>query len=556
MNSILDRIMPVLSLIKILDWSIKKARRSRLRGMIRGYQTLKWSGNLNRIAILKERLTELPLGIASQHVSSYVFGAGSLCAELVVRQYLLTRIGYDNLNRSLLIAVGRKNKKVIFPLPKEWRELLNIEGFATHTFLSCFIWWIYILGMYSYGIISIIKILFSVKSSAINETGQIGSNVYFMDLAPGNLPRANNHGENYDVVSWYIRRSSRTSKIKVIHHGLPGIKPYVWNDRNVISQIKVLRPFRCWSQILSFAIWGLIATFIAALDLMRGRWWHALILSQAALAAQARISLVDDLAVEYLFNNSGWIYRPLWTYEVERRGAAVTFYFYAANTEGFLTKKGYPASFLGYRAMNWPRYLVWDSYQADFVRRAVGKSANIEIVGPIWFHGGEGQIQRETIPSLAIFDVTPVRQSFYVQLGLDNEFYTPAVINLFLEHITEVTREYSLGINWKAKKNIGSMAHPQYRQLSKYLQGIDNVKIIDPKVPAIKVIVSSIATISLPFTSTAIIANELGRPSVYYDPTSKLLKSDRAAHGIPILSGIAELRGWVATLINNSGELT
>jgi polysaccharide biosynthesis PFTS motif protein len=69
---------------------------------------------------------------------------------------------------------------------------------------------------------------------------------------------------------------------------------------------------------------------------------------------------------------------------------------------------------------------------------------------------------------------------------------------------------------------------------------------VEPEISAIRVIESSVAVISLPFTSTAIIAKEMGKPSIYYDPTGLLHKDDRAAHGITIISTRDELDNWLS----------
>lgn len=50
--------------------------------------------------------------------------------------------------------------------------------------------------------------------------------------------------------------------------------------------------------------------------------------------------------------------------------------------------------------------------------------------------------------------------------------------------------------------------------------------------------------IGMPFTSTALIARGLGKSSVYYDPTGQLQSDDRAAHGIPIISGPDQSRAF------------
>ena len=74
--------------------------------------------------------------------------------------------------------------------------------------------------------------------------------------------------------------------------------------------------------------------------------------------------------------------------------------------------------------------------------------------------------------------------------------------------------------------------------LSNYLE-------IDPRVDAMVVIQKTKACISLPFTSTALIAKYEGKPSIYYDPSGIIQKNDRAAHGIPVLVNIDELQQWV-----------
>ena len=54
----------------------------------------------------------------------------------------------------------------------------------------------------------------------------------------------------------------------------------------------------------------------------------------------------------------------------------------------------------------------------------------------------------------------------------------------------------------------------------------------------------------MPFTSTALIAAEEKKPSVYYDPLSLLCKGDPAAHGIKILQGKSELQEWFSNLLD------
>jgi polysaccharide biosynthesis PFTS motif protein len=519
---------------------------------MRGYRVLKQSGHLDRIAVVKQALTERPLDLPTPCFSSLVMGAGTASGEIVVRQYLLIQVGFVNLNCALLLALSEEQGRVVFPLPKEWRDVLTQHGFKVARFKSAVLWQCYVCALLVYGVAQIARVVFAGPGSGKGTVLHQKRHVYFAALGPGNLPQKINGSQSHDVISWYLQWPGRKPDIAAIHHGVVNSLPVAVGGIVVLPQPRVLPALTGWEAILNYAVWGLGASVIAALDFLRGRWWHALLLNQAAQAAQVRFSPVDSLAREYLFHNSGWIYRPLWTYEAERLGSAITFYFYSTNCEYFKKPDGYPPVSYGYNAMKWPRYLVWDEYQADFVRRAVGAQANISVVGPIWFQSSAAEMPRPGRAGVAVFDVTPVRDSFYCTLGIDSEFYTPAVANPFLLHVSNAARQHGVLMLWKRKRNIGRIAHPLYRRLADQLAENSHVVLVEPDISATRVIEASFAVISMPFTSTALIAREMGKPSVYYDPDGLLQRDDRAAHGIPIISGVDELEVWLSTQVANA----
>jgi polysaccharide biosynthesis PFTS motif protein len=90
--------------------------------------------------------------------------------------------------------------------------------------------------------------------------------------------------------------------------------------------------------------------------------------------------------------------------------------------------------------------------------------------------------------------------------------------------------------------------HRRYTATVERLAASGGIITIDPDTSAHRVIERTAAVISFPFTSTALIARQLGKPSIYYDPHGFIQAGDRAAHGIPVVSGIDALRRWVAEL--------
>jgi polysaccharide biosynthesis PFTS motif protein len=531
---------------------IKKRQRGKLRLVMRAHRALKRSGHVDRIAKVKQALTEHSLNLDSSSFSPTIMGQGIEASEIIVRQYLLVRVGGLELNRALLLALGKKKGSVIFYLPKEWRDILEQHGFEVAHFRSSVLWKLYICAAWLYGVLQIVKITFAGMTLRQDTNRKSKRHVYFVDLGLDNLPHEANGSQSHDVVSWYLQWSGRAVGIEEVRHTVSKAHPIFVGGVELVPAKKVLLELAGGRAVSKYVLWGLRASIIAAFDCLRGRWGHALLLNQAALAAQFRAQSTDFLAQEYLFHISGLIYRPLWTYEAERCGSAITLYFYSTNCESFKRSDGYPQLGYGWKAMNWPNYLVWDEYQADFVRRAVGPEANVSIVGPIWFQSSAAAMHSYHSAGVAIFDVTPFRQSRYSVLGLDHDYYIPETSEGFLSHISDATCHLDVVILWKRKRKIGAMAHPRYRYFSERLSEQEHVVLVDPDISAFRVIESSCAVISMPFTSTALIAESMGIPTAYYDPSGLIQRGDRAAHGIEILIGKSELEIWISTIISKS----
>lgn len=520
-------------------------KRARIRKVMRGYRLLRESGRIDAIHNLKSDLTRLDLGVGKQYFSPmFLFSALNSC-ELVLRQYLLVRIAGVDLNAALLMSVVCPNKGVVHAMPGQWRALVEAHGFRVNRFRCALLWGLFVCRMYVIGLVRSFNIAASFFMEFSLRSDSPPAYAYFADLVDTNLPKEKEGIQSHDIVSWYIDWSGRSRTISCIRHSAVGGRDVSRAGCKVQYQVAPLLPLPSMRHFLRFVFWFICAAFVSAFDLFRGRWWHSVLLNQAAAAAQANFLPFEKLAREYWFHNSNWIYRPLWTYEVQRRGAEVFFYFYSTNAETFKQAHGYPAPYYGYEAMSWPHYLVWDSYQAEFVRRVAAVDARIDVVGPIWFQSSCASLRDATGHSIALFDVTPKRTSQYRTLALDIEFYVPETVNSFLEHVCEAAERSCSQVLWKRKREIGRAAHPRYRSCAERLGKAKGVTLADPGLSAISVIEKASVTISLPFTSTALLARHMGKPSAYYDPTGTVQLDDRAAHGIPVLSGPEALEVWL-----------
>lgn len=525
---------------------IKKIKRSQLRQMIRGYRVLKQAGQTNLIFLVNKALTERHLNIKNKYFFRFMMGQGYDLSEIIVKQYLFTRIGGEALNSVLLRSKGKKNGKIVYPMPKKWREIVSEHGFSVDNFRSALLWQVYIFSLFLYGSWKLFQILFSSIFSLHFKSHQKNEHIYFANLNAKNLVLNQDRIVNYNILSWYLLWPDRAAKLKEVRHSVKNVPDRNIRDVKIKYQKNILPNAIKVIPLAKYLIWSLGAILISFIDFLRGHWWHPLLLNQIALAKKVRALPLNSLASEYWFHNSGWFYRPLWTYEAESLGSIITFYFYSTNIEPFKRKSEIlPNAAYNYKIMTWPHYLVWDSYQANYIKKLVSPK-KIQIVGPIWF---DGKVSAFDIPKgkkiIAIFDVQPVRNSIYVTLGLDYDYYIYQTSYKFLLDIYQSFNNDAYIFVLKRKRRIGSRLHPLYKKLISNLEENSNFISIDEDISASLIIKKSDIVISMPFTSTALIAKDLGKPTIYYDSTGELIKNDPAAHGIDIISMPQDLSSWI-----------
>lgn len=529
----------------------KRRSRSRLRQMMRGYRYLKTKGQLELIQDLQQTLRTTKFSIPENYFSKIIFGAALPNAELVLRQQLMT--GELRLNRALLIAKSSPKGKVISPIPKDWFLLIERYGFVVDHGNCTLLWHAYLGMRFLYSCLKLSASLFQSLHNCFNSNQILTPYIYFCDLTQNNLPCSVEHEQSYDVISWYMQWCGRRQDFKAIYHSVPGAKDMLLYGVPVQYQKKPIPALKGWKSSIKYGLRAAYAFSKALVDWLRGQWWHVLILPEAVDAMKASFVPSTELAVQYLFHNSR-PYPPLWSYETQMAGSDIVFYFYSTNCEGFQRGDDSRPLMTAYSIMNWPTYLVWDFYQADFVARCTGKEANIEIVGSLYFTDKSANLPPFHSQTVAVFDVQPHRSSRYTLLALTIEYYVPGVTTSFLDDINEEVHRQGGLVLLKQKREIGKLAHPRYRNFVSNLKQLPHVILVDAGISAFKVIEKATVVISMPFTSTALIARDLGKPSAYYDPLGMIQKDDPAAHGIPILIGPKSLAIWLKQSVPRTNQ--
>lgn len=521
------------------------------RAVMRGYSLLKKQQQLSLLDEIRNEITDLPILEKERTVwllkEERNMGVDE---DLVVRQYLIQRLLSLEFNKAVLFTLATQ-KPLSYPLPLKWHSVLRKKGVKVNSFMCVLLFLFKIVSLGAYGIAEMgNQFLRSLRPSVVKHYAELGTYTYFDSLQSSNLPDVSGDFK-YGILSSYILKFPKPSNLSTICHSVLAKNGLIINGLKTRYIPSAIPPVGGFQALLKTFFTSLLYVFIALFDFLRFRWHSMLMLREKLKAVFFKNSDPVCKASQFLFNNSHWIYRPLWTYHASEGGAYVGLYFYSTNCERFKQAGNYPPIAFSWPITTWPVYLVWDEYQADFIRRSRKRDGLTKIIGNISFQFSSQPFEIPSQPYIAVFDVQPMRDTFHNIIGMDMAYYVPSVACKFIDDIISCAQEKGLVVVIKQKRNIGKNLHFEYRNIFKKYEGNKFCLIIDPDIEAERIIEESVGVISMPFTSTAILGQSLGKPSIYYDSACMLERDDRAAHGIQILQFREDLEKWLKLLIKS-----
>lgn len=535
-----------------LDRYCERRKYRNIRGILRGYRLLKASGRLGLIRKVKREFGDTKIEAVTSVADAFFFGAAVREAELVTRQFLLLRNAGIVLHKTLLYSIGTGNTSIVCPLPKEFRRVLVNNGFKVCQWRSTAAWASNIFLLWCFGIVTVIKyVCCGLRRIVSTVPWPAVRYAYFVGLESNNLPRPRKDGKSYDTVTWYSRWKDAANGLDALYHQCTGVPVSMINGMEVSFRREPFPALADVFVLFRFLLWASGAIGWSAFDMCRGRWWYAFLLSETTRAAVTRLANPAELAVDYLFANSDSVYRPVWTYEAKLLGSRIVSYFYSI-FEDFKLPSGYQANSTYWQAMNWPVYAVWDDHQKQLIKRNIRNYADVVVAGPIWLSSSPEELPEIPHTSIAVFDTPAKKVSLHFGFSTIAELYDSANVPIaFVRDIARALEKYGITIIYKGKrKKAVQDLHKGYIRVLKNLVEENKMVIIDADTSPMAVIEKCKAVISMPFTSTAIIGRELGKPSVYYDSSGLIQKDDRGAHGILVVSSEGELQNWIKTVFS------
>ena len=519
----------------------RKRHFRRKRAEMRGARKLRNEYNPFFVPNLYSDLTEINLGLKKSDFPKILVGTYANISEVLLRQILLQ--GYIKLCPTVMRYVG-SGKPFKSPLPNKWVKYIADNGVPSSFFVCRIFLLLSSMKRTIYGFAKFC-ILLAQRMNPVNPNCPY---TVFIDLEQKHLPDSNLQ-KSYDIISWYNKSNVKIPKIRKIWAQASVSQDYIAPEDIIVSRT-IFPKINNIKNYLKFVFRCIAALLVAVFGILRGKWWYGYLFTESINLHYVNALKCDNYAEEYFFRNSCWYFKPLWTYEVEKKGSLVFLYYYSTNMENFQFNNYKRNETFGLKIMTWNNFIVWDQQQEDYLKQfcpnaVFTQTGYIDISGIEYIPQSNHRVKR-----LAVFDVTPTRPTTYSKLGFAIPPYYSEELNLtFLQDIIEAFNHSKWEIMWKRKRIVDRKFISEAFNQKQFNLVKNKINIIDPNVAVRSLVEASDAVISIPFTSTAILGKINGIPSVYYDASGKIQLNEN--HGLPVLKSKDELKEWYESLSVN-----
>ncbi len=510
------------------------------------YKILKENNKIEQIYEIKEKLQKLNY---STYKLDSSFKNYDLDIGLSIRQYIYSRFVNTPFFTSRLIFAIADDNYFYFPITKDYLNI--ISKFTKVNYFKSKILLIFLIFFYTifqfFQITKNILYFFKFKNNYEKK--------FFLNSIPELYSNTSNENQYIDFFKWSSIKFKINSKINFFHcNKLIKDKKINFDKLNYETNFinNPLIPFFKFSNF-KFFIKSFLKTFYISIKIILSKKLELLFLIKEIFFFYFMKELPNRILYDYcLFNNSNMVFRPLWTYVIEKKNRnSVIFYFYSTNMVPLLQEINQKSFFetYGYSLQSWPTYIVWNDEQENWLKKYVNLNSKFIKESSIPFIGKHSQLVKKN-KTITIFDVPPKRKEIYYQLNNSYNIYTSEYCNKFINDIiTSIPENYfnQLDIILKLKKDYENIDH-NYRNLINKLVNTKKVKLMTEISPE-SIIDISDGIISIPFTTPAITALNKDKDTIYYDPSGKLTKKNCFEKKIELISTKFNLENWILGIL-------
>ena len=238
---------------------------------------------------------------------------------------------------------------------------------------------------------------------------------------------------------------------------------------------------------------------------------------------------------EVYITNTYYINQPLWMTSLKNKRFRLSFIWYSVNCNGlyWIEKNGekYIPMFPAYYCLNIDHSFYWFEGHKKVFENILFKKPSSTIVGPTLFYKNtiKDTPEKKNDLIITIFDVTALSMAWAEDNNIPENYYSHIVVKKFLDDIKSIAERLQTSLDrtvilrLKHKREYAPIHDNEYIDYVSSIIESGKVELIDINDNIYEVVGGSDIVISLPFTSTAYIADSMDVTSIFYDPTNILI---------------------------------
>ena len=468
--------------------------------------------------------------------------------QKIFNQYL----GQELLNQKFIwvyLFFYSKGSRLIYPLPRKWQKSLEKNGTRVNKTLSTILYFFFLIYSFLLGLKFFFKIIIKYLHFNLFKKKQFTFEnfIIFKNI---NSSKVNLTSKTqYNLIKWYKEKIDKVANIVLLSSSN---KNKQYDDNLAEANDEFFLFYK------EFNVFKFIFLFLKSLIKFRkfSIIEYNLLLFKDLIELNFYKSLKKNKINKILFVWTNNVYKPLWIYEMEKKGTEVTIFFNGYINEIRLNSDlKFEHDHEGLKNMTWCNYFVWDEESLKFLTQKIEKKINIQITGPNYF----SDIDKEfDLPkkSVVIFGYENHKRNIGINTITEYEYCNKDfvaekeffLLQNFYNDIYDVAIKNNFNVIVKRKNQLNHLEIKRNKFFFDNFFLRPNIISIDPNISAFRVVEKSDINISMPFTSTGLIGSMYDKKSIYYDPFKWIQKNDPSGSNLTLLSGKDELEKWFYNL--------
>lgn len=259
-----------------------------------------------------------------------------------------------------------------------------------------------------------------------------------------------------------------------------------------------------------------------------------------------------------IITNTNWLQQFLWMSDLSNKHFKTYMALYSLNSSTLIFKDDPVVStHPGIRHLRADLVWIWDSLYEQVLKRE-GVFCKMQVVAPIlWYLPKEVPARRTAgFRRLCVFDVSPMTKEALLSRGMLGNYYNTETMKSYLGDVLaavdEVKRQFRCEVEIVLKhKRTRSPSHDDsyFSYVNELCESHDQLRLVGEDVNLFTLIAESDLVVVIPYSSPGYVANYLGVPALFYDPTNEILATNEIVSPIRFAAGREDLIGEMAQMM-------